>query len=94
MVVVGIFILNVFVPVHTLELLWTKGNVVKPWLFKVKKLTNWLFVFAVIVEVGNEVLKLFVFVHTLALFWTKGNVVNPWLFKVKSLLIESLSLRL
>ena len=80
---VGNETLKEFVFVHILALFWTKGNVVKPWLVKVKKLTNWLFVFAVNVDVGSDVLNVFVLVHTLALFWTKGNVVKPWLVKVK-----------
>ena len=69
--------LNVFVPVHKLLLFWTKANVVKFWLFKVKKLTNSLLFVASIVEVGNAELNVFVFIHTFGLLWTNANVVNP-----------------
>jgi hypothetical protein len=84
-VVVGIFVVKLFVPVHTLLFAWTIGNVVKFWEFKVVKFTNWFAVDAVIVLVGKFKLKVFVPVHTLLFAWTKVNVVKPWLFKVKKL---------
>ena len=82
---VGSWALKELEPVQTLELFWIKGNVVNPWLFKVKKLTNWVFVVAVNMLVGNDVLNVLDPVQTLELFWTEFNVVKLWLFKVKKL---------
>ena len=51
--------LKLLVPVQTFELLWTRGNFVNPWPFKVEKFTNWDPVFALTEHKGITV-KVFV----------------------------------